>query len=282
VVTNITHEHLDYHKTYNNYLKAKAKIFNFAHTAIINADDASFSQLKKFVPPRCQMICYSLTDDYNLSAGFSKDEYRKLLTIAGKKFFEIYNHQNTVAASIAARIIGVSYSDIIKAIPTFPGIPGRMESVANKMGVNAIVDFAHTPNALKSALTAAKQITKGKLIVVFGSAGLRDSSKRPLMGAIASELADEIILTAEDPRTEDVRLIIEQIKNGATSNRGHIHSQPDRKKAIQFALKLAKSGDTVIICGKGHEQSMNLDGTKEIPWSDVEVLSSLLKNSSIN
>lgn len=277
VVTNVTHEHLDYHKTYTNYIRAKAKIFSTAHTAIINADDASFKQLKRYIPNSCQLISYSLKQAYNLAAGFSQNESRKLLATAQKKFSETYNHQNTLAASIVVRVLGVPFDTLIRAIPTFPGVPGRMQIVPNNKGINAIVDFAHTPNALKAALTAARTQTQGKLLVVFGAAGLRDATKRPLMGEIASQLADEVILTSEDPRTEDARLIIEQIKTGATQNRGHIHSQPDRRQAIQFALSLASTGDTVIVCGKGHEQSMNLDGKREVPWSDAEVMSSLLR-----
>lgn len=277
VVTNITHEHLDYHKTYPNYVKAKAKIFDTAHTAIINADDTSYLALKKYIPIHCQTISYSVKQKYSPSDGLSQAEYHQLMVAGARKFRETYNHQNILAAGIAARAIGVPFEKIISAIPSFSGVPGRMQSIPNQRGINAIVDFAHTPNALKAALTCVKSITKGKVIVVFGAAGCRDATKRPLMGAVASELADEIILTAEDPRTEDVRLIIEQIKNGATTNRGHIHSEPDRKKAIQFALSLAKTGDTVIVCGKGHEQTLNLDGKREIPWSDIEAVTSLLR-----
>ena len=124
-----------------------------------------------------------------------------------------------------------------------------------------------------------KKTSSGKLIAVFGAAGKRDKGKRPLMGKLAAKLADEVILTAEDPRSEDVNTIISQIKSGATANRGHVHSLPDRQKAIEFALTLARKGDTIGVFGKGHEQSMNLDGRTEVPWSDHEAIMKALENT---
>jgi UDP-N-acetylmuramoyl-L-alanyl-D-glutamate--2,6-diaminopimelate ligase len=135
-----------------------------------------------------------------------------------------------------------------------------------------IVDFAHTPNGLKSALSALKTQLKAprRLIAVFGCAGKRDANKRPLMGEIAASLADEVVVTSEDPRSEDPRVIIHQIKAGAKTNHGHLHGIVDRQQAINFAIaKLAMEEDTVVVLGKGHEASLNLDGKHEIPWSDV-------------
>jgi len=152
-----------------------------------------------------------------------------------------------------------------------------MEMIPNSLGLKIIVDFAHTPNALTQALLSLRPQTQGKLIAIYGSAGLRDFSKRPIMGEIGSRLADEIILTAEDPRTENVYSIINQIKQGVEKNRGHVHTLADRQQALDFALRIARPGDTVAVFGKGHEQSMNLDGQHEIPWSDQAVLKQLIK-----
>jgi len=275
VLTNVTHEHLDYHRTYSRYLASKAKIFRSVHTAIINADDASFRLLLPYIKKSVQLMPYSLIE--NTSPGLIPDDtYHQIKTACISTFPQSYNRANALAASIAALTLGVSASSITKNLSSFPGVPGRMQHISNPLGIQIIVDFAHTPNALKQALAAAKQTTKGKLIAVFGSAGKRDKTKRPLMGEAASKLADEIILTAEDPRGEDVRLINQQIRSGIFQNLGHVHSIPNRSEAIQFALKIAQPGDTVIICGKGHEQSLNLDGHHEIPWSDVQAVIKLL------
>jgi UDP-N-acetylmuramoyl-L-alanyl-D-glutamate--2,6-diaminopimelate ligase len=151
------------------------------------------------------------------------------------------------------------------------------EMLAKHRGVRVIVDFAHTPNALEVALESLQDDRKkGKVIVVFGCAGLRDHTKRPLMGEVASKLADLVVLTSEDPRTEDVWSIIAQIKSGVQGNHGKIVSIADRFQAIQFALlELAKSGDTVIITGKGHEKSMCY-GQVEYPWSDQEAVRKII------
>ncbi len=276
VVTNITHEHLDYHKTYDRYVAAKATIFKSAKTVVLNQDDQSYSKLLPYLPTATQLVTYSLQTNPKQSL-FSEVNYQEFSEAAKKRFTEQYNQSNALAAGNAARALGISTAALIPSLKTFPGIPGRMQVIENHQNIVAIVDFAHTPNALKETLTAAKKLTKGKLIVIFGAAGARDVSKRPLMGRVASELADEIILTAEDPRYEDVRLIINQIKAGATGNRGHIHAQPDRRQAIRFGISLAQAGDVVIVCGKGHEQSLNLDGKHELPWSDVQVFQEELR-----
>ncbi|PIR61500.1 MAG: hypothetical protein COU66_03460, partial [Candidatus Pacebacteria bacterium CG10_big_fil_rev_8_21_14_0_10_44_11] len=192
-------------------------------------------------------------------------------------FPENYNQMNARLAVQLAQEQGVADQVIAKAIKSFPQIPGRMEAVASKP-VRIIVDFAHTPNALRLALTALrKKIPKQtNLIAVFGCAGLRDQGKRPLMGKIGSELADLAVLTAEDPRTENIWSILLQMKDGIVSSHRKVLSIPDRKAAITFAInKLAKKGDTVAIFGKGHEQSMCY-GTTETAWSDVSVVKELL------
>jgi UDP-N-acetylmuramoyl-L-alanyl-D-glutamate--2,6-diaminopimelate ligase len=172
----------------------------------------------------------------------------------------------------------VTAETIAAAIGNFTGVPGRMEQVPNKSGLKLIVDFAHTPNALEKALTTLQPEAPHKLIAVFGCAGLRDRGKRPMMGDIGSRLADEVIFTAEDPRTENLWNIIDQMTAGVKENRGHVHKIPDRQQAINFAVKLAKPGDTVVVCGKGHEQSMCF-GKIELPWSDKAALITAIKEN---
>lgn len=183
-----------------------------------------------------------------------------------------FNNLNIEAASKVMDFLGLDKKAAIKSMETFKLPEGRLEKIDNKKGIEIVIDFAHTPESLEAALKYLKSQTKGRLFAVFGTAGERDHFKRPLMGKVASEIADKLILTAEDPRTEKVEEIIAQIKSGITSGNAIVVSEPDRKKAIIMALKNAKKGDTVGIFGKGHEKSMNLDGVHEIPWSDAKIV----------
>lgn len=264
-LTNITREHLDYHITYQEYVKAKMLILKKADTIYLNEDDSSFNTIKKLYP---QMRFKTYSSENTLP--------KPVRSAISERFPEAYNQMNARLATQLARENGVSDDNIASAITTFPGIPGRMEVIAKKP-VKVIVDFAHTPQGLESALTALKsnKPKSKKLIAVFGCAGLRDRLKRPIMGNIASELADLSVFTAEDPRTEDIWSIIRQMKEGVTKNHDKIVSIPDRYDAIAFAINtLAEKGDTVVILGKGHEQSMCY-GTEERPWSDANVVTEI-------
>lgn len=264
VLTNITHEHLDYHKTYQRYLTAKAKLFKNVEVAVLNRLDMSYKHIKPKVSLGASIISY---DHKSLS--------NQIRTAVYRVFTEKYNRLNATAAIQVAEYLGLSSQQIIKGLKSFPGIPGRMEKIKNKHKLTALVDFAHTPNGLTNALKAARTMTDGKLIAVYGSAGLRDVAKRPVMGRIGSELADEVVLTAEDPRTESVWAIYDQIMSGVQVNRGHVHFHPDRQQAINLAVSMARPGDTIIVLGKGHEKSMCF-GKIEQPWSDQEALKKAL------
>jgi len=265
ILTNITHEHLDYHGSYAAYLKTKARFLSRAKTAIINHDDSSFDQVKTYIKKHSwstRVVPYA----YRLLDAQSK-------RVVLDRFPEAYNRQNGAAVITAAEYLNLPLAQTLDAVKRFPSVLGRMQEVPNTRGLKLIVDFAHTPNALENALKALRSSMKAgqKIIAVFGSAGLRDHTKRPMMGKVAAELADEVVVTAEDPRTEDVNVIIRQIKEGVRTNRGHVHEIADRRTAIRFAVqKLARPGDIVGIFGKGHEKSMNMDGKHETPWSDAE------------
>ncbi len=269
-ITNVTHEHLDYHKTFDAYVATKAKILQRSSFAFINKD-------AKTSVEKLQHILEESKTSYHV---YSKVSIPRKIRDAVHKRFETqeYNVQNAALALSIARKIGIKEKDMQKAIISFPGVIGRMQHMPNKRGVRVIVDFAHTPHALEEVLTAVtqRQVKKGKCIVVFGCAGLRDVSKRPMMGEIASKLVDQVVLTAEDPRTEDVWSIIAQIKSGVKSGHQKLLSIPDRFSAIEFALNtLANKGDTVIITGKGHEKSMCF-GKTEYPWSDQKAVEMIL------
>ncbi|MGA2910764.1 MAG: UDP-N-acetylmuramoyl-L-alanyl-D-glutamate--2,6-diaminopimelate ligase [Candidatus Microgenomates bacterium] len=183
-----------------------------------------------------------------------------------------FNNLDVEAAIKAVEFFGVSRKDALESLHSFKLPEGRLTEIKNDLGIKIFIDFAHTPESLEAALKYLKTQTSGKLIAVFGSAGERDPYKRPKMGKVASEIADELILTAEDPRSEKAEDIIVQIKSGVTKKSVKIYEILDRNEAIKFAIESARKGDLVGIFGKGHEKSMNLDGTHEVPWSDRKIV----------
>ena len=282
VLTNITHEHLDYHNNYDNYLTAKAKLFRNVKYSILNADDASFAKIKRLVSGK--IIAYSLKK----SADINLNKFPLKLAIAGE-----YNLSNALAAAAAVSVLDVDKKIITKALSQFKGVVGRMENINLGQDFEVIVDFAHTPNALKQALATLRSKLKtknprllrgfggqAKLIAVFGAAGLRDSTKRPLMGEAAAKYADISVLTTEDPRTEKVEDICRQIasglnKEGKKEDRDYYFVY-DRSKAIQFAINLAQKDDIVATFGKSHEKSMCF-GKKESPWDEFATVKKAIK-----
>jgi UDP-N-acetylmuramoyl-L-alanyl-D-glutamate--2,6-diaminopimelate ligase len=290
VVTNITHEHLNDHGTYEAYFAAKALLFEGLSQAyekkdpverlvVLNRDDRSYEGLA--ARSKVKQLSYGLHPEAQLRAiDIENHPDRLSFTAAGPgfefrvqtKMFGAFNVSNALAA-IGATVVGLGV-DIEAAqagIAALEGVPGRMERIEMGQDFTAIVDFAHTPNALKVALEAGRQLTDGKVIAVFGSAGLRDKAKRRMMAEVAAELADISVMTAEDPRTESLDGILEEMAAGAKSKGGKdgktFWRVPDRGAAISFALLQAKPGDLVMVCGKGHEQSMCF-GETEYPWDD--------------
>jgi len=289
-ITNITHEHLDYHQTFEEYREAKALLFrnlaasfrkpNVSKVSVLNLDDPSFDYLKEI--PSDKQIAYGL----HRSADVTAEQVALLPTStrftaqtpAGSFPIESplvgeFNVYNLLAAIAVATSQDVSPQTIQEGVSRMSGVPGRMEKIDLGQPFPVIIDFAHTPNALRHALEMARLMTRGRLFAVFGCAGLRDRAKRPMMGEIAGQLADRVIITAEDPRTEDLNSIIEAIAQGCvkTGREEGINFWRigDRGEAIQFAIDRAEPGDLVIITGKGHEKSICL-GTTEYPWSDHE------------
>lgn len=264
--TNITHEHMDYHVNFQEYVAAKALLAKVSKQVVFNGDDINaYKELKKQLGSRSDEIqTYSKSDRLPVAVSKAVQE----------RFPQAYNQMNARLVFKIAKMLDVADSDYVKALSEFPGVPGRMQHVGKVKNIQVIVDFAHTPNALESALISLRkkmkqEKSKGRLIAVFGCAGLRDYQKRPMMGRVGAELADFAIFTAEDPRTEDVWSIIRQMKSDLGNNHTKVTTIADRKEAITYAIqKLAKSGDVVGIFGKGHEKSMSY-GKVEYPWSDL-------------
>jgi len=300
IVTNITHEHMDEHGSYENYRAAKARLFSSLEItsekpqgnprlAVINRDDVkSFEFLNDFI--RVKKLNYGLHEKADVRAIDIEYSPSGIRFTARSKDFSLpvtstlvgaFNISNCLAALTAA-VYGLKIKPEIAAqgIASLMGIPGRMERIDMGQNFTAIVDFAHTPNALKVSLEAAREMLehrgkgeegRARVIAVFGSAGLRDKAKRRMMAEVSAELADITVLTAEDPRTESLDEILEQMAEGARS-RGAREGEsfwrvPDRGEAIRFALRLARPGDIVLSCGKGHEQSMCF-GAREHLWDD--------------
>lgn len=292
VVTNITHEHLDYHHTYQEYRAAKARLFESLRTSyrkpdtakvsILNADDSSYDFLEAYTAERCYSYGIKRPSDVqatdirlsptgtSFTAVTPEGDFEVVTPLVG--LFSVYNILAAIAVGLSQ---GVAFGAMQHGISAMRGVVGRMERIELGQDFTVIIDFAHTPNALEKALRTVRTMTRGKVSVVFGCAGLRDRTKRPLMGKVAGQLADYVFLTAEDPRTEDVHDIIEQIAAGcrqAGKREGvNFWKVADRGEAIAAAINRARPSDLVIVTGKGHERSMCY-GTTEYPWSDHEAV----------
>lgn len=323
VVTNITHEHLDFHGSYEAYREAKAMLFrslmksprkpDLPKTSVLNRDDASFELLARIPVERA--VSYGIAAGAHTAAqsavpgaaiGLMDKEQQITLTAfdvrrtpLGMEFdveltigeparvlscwplltplYGGFNVYNVLAASGAAVALGVDMAAIQAGVREVTAVPGRMERVDRGQAFTAIVDFAHTPNGLARSLEAARELAapSGRVIVVFGCAGLRDREKRHLMGEAAARLADLTIITAEDPRTESLDAIMAETADalavaGRTEGIEFLRVA-DRMRAIQYAVRQARPGDVVMVCGKGHEQSMCF-GSIEYAWRDQEAL----------
>ena len=290
VLTNITHEHLDQHGSFDNYRAAKARLFQLLagtvekpqgnpRLAVLNRDDSSYEYLSRLVTG--PQACYGLDASADIRAESVNYSPRGIHFEAVGSGFQVpvssslvgeFNVSNCLAAMTAAvRGLGVDPAIAARGIAAFAGVPGRMERIDLGQSFTAIVDFAHTPNALRVFINAVRRMTTGRVIVIFGSAGLRDKEKRRLMAEVSAELADISILTAEDPRTESLDAILAEMAVGARSKGGEegktFFRVPDRGEAIRLGVRMAAPGDIVIACGKGHEQSMCF-GRVEYPWDD--------------
>lgn len=305
VLTNLTHEHLDYHGSFDNYRAAKARMFEMLATAyrkgtqpkvsIINADDPNADYFVAI--PADQYMLYGLGDRATYRAAniqhrpdgthFDVSLSDRVVASYDTSLVGDFNVQNCLAAICAASSIGeISISHLRAGIAAVKGVPGRMERIDEGQSFTAMVDFAHTPDALEKVLVTARGMLAEdqRLIAVFGSAGLRDVEKRRLMAETSARLADMTVLTAEDPRTESLDDILAMMAEGCRSQ-GGVEDEtfirvPDRGEAIFKACQMAQPGDIVMSCGKGHEQSMCF-GTIEHPWDDRDAMRAALQGTPL-
>ena len=287
IMTNLTQDHLDYHKTMENYAAAKGKLFALKPRFIIlNRDDDWFDYYDKFDAGE-QKMTYGVHKEAEARIQRVK-LYRKGteadLLIDHQTHLELatalpgeFNVSNMAAATTLAYLLGVKLEDIQEGIANVESIPGRFERAVEGVGYDVIVDYAHTPDALEKMLTTAHDIAKGRVILVFGACGDRDKGKRSIMGEIAARKADRIFLTDEESYNEDPEMIREMIKSGIDQGGGGAKTTeiPDRREAIERALGSAKKGDMVLITGMGHEQYRIINGER-LPWNDGEVVREIL------
>jgi len=297
VITNITHEHLDYHGTYEDYRKAKSRLFagltasyhkpSTPKVSVLNADDPSYDLLESLGAERYYSYGVERPSDVQALNARLSSSGTSFTAVTPNGAFEVvtplvglFNVYNVLAAITTGISQGVGFEAMQRGIFSMKGVPGRMERIELGQDFTVIVDFAHTPNALERALETVRTMTQGKVSVVFGCAGLRDRAKRPMMGEIAGRLADYVFLTAEDPRTEDVDGILKQIARGCEKAQRQENVDfwkvLDRGEAIAAAINLAQGGDLVLVTGKGHERSMCF-GTTEYAWSDHEAVEEALR-----
>ncbi len=289
--TNLSHDHLDFHFTLEAYFQAKAVLFTPAHAkaGVVNLDDPYGRRLTQ--NRQIPITTYSATGDEAAdwrAVAVQLGPAGSTFTVQGPKgagatasigLPGAFNVANALGAIVALVVAGVPLAAAVKGVAACPGVPGRMEKVDAGQDFLAVVDYAHTPDAIETVLSALRPVTSGKLIVVLGAGGDRDKTKRPLMGEVAARLGDVVVLTDDNPRSEDPKEILTAVKAGAQkvdpSDRAEIHVQHDRAKAIALAVSSAKAGDSVVVAGKGHEQGQEISGVVK-PFDDREVLGDAL------
>jgi UDP-N-acetylmuramoyl-L-alanyl-D-glutamate--2,6-diaminopimelate ligase len=263
VFTNLSQDHLDFHGTMDRYFEAKRRLFLDGNPpAAINIGNEWGRRLAQ---DRTDALTFGFAEDAEVGPD--------ALDGVDVKLRGRFNVENALGALAAGRLLGVDEDAIARGLEAIRGVPGRFESVSEGQPFEVIVDYAHKPEALESVLRTARELATGRLICVFGCGGDRDRGKRPIMGRIASELADVAIVTSDNPRTEKPQAIIDEILEGVT---GEVEVEPDRAAAIEKAISQAHEGDVVVIAGKGHEQGQEF-ADRTIPFDDREVARDALR-----
>ena len=276
IFTNLTQDHLDFHKTMENYCAAKARLFKMCKFGIINADDKWSKQIENQAD--CKFTTFGIENDADLKAyniEYLMDKVNFTVDIDGKAAdfvlhvpgrFSVYNALGVIGAALS---MGISVQDIQKGIANIKGVPGRIQNIPNDLGINVIVDYAHTPDGVENILNAGREFTKGRIITVFGCGGDRDRTKRPIMGEIAGRLSDFCVVTSDNPRSEEPIDILKEIEPGVKSATDNYELVVDRREAIVKAVNMAQKGDSVVIAGKGHE-NYEIFRDKTIHFDDAE------------
>jgi len=286
IFTNLTQDHLDFHPTMEDYYQAKRRLFaeGGPERSLVNVDDPYGARLAAEIS---RPVTFALDNDATYRAAQVQtgldgsrfivqgpDGATELRTPLRGRF----NVYNVLGAFAAARELGVPGPRVVEAIESAGQVPGRFETIDEGQGFAVLVDYAHTPDSLENVLRAARGLTTNRLHVVFGAGGDRDRSKRPLMGQIASGLADRVIVTSDNPRSEPPDAIIDEILEGAGNDVEH---NVDRREAIATAIQTAEPGDVVVIAGKGHEQGQEFERGRKVPFDDATVAREALRSAAL-
>ena len=274
VFTNLTQDHLDFHKTMENYRDAKAILFDICKKGVINTDDKNGEFIAKNA--KCEVMTYGIDESADINAknvtleqkgvSFEINDKKYSLAIPGK--FSVYNALSAIGA---LKALGIDDEIIREGLSEAKGVRGRAEVIPVSDEFTVLVDYAHTPDGIENILKTAKGFAKGRVVILFGCGGDRDNTKRPIMGQIASSLADFCIVTSDNPRTENPMNIINEILPGVKGE--HIVIE-NRREAIEYAIKNAQKDDVVILAGKGHEDYQQI-GKEKIHFDEVEILMEL-------
>ncbi len=259
VFTNLTQDHLDFHKTMENYFKAKAKLFDISDRGVVNYDDeygkriadGNSGILKAGMGEGCDLSAENIkisSRGAEFDMFYKGERYPASIRIPGR--FSVYN---ALCAAGAALELGIDIKDVLKGLADAPGVVGRVEVVPTDTDYTVIIDYAHTPDGLENVINCVKGFAEGRTITLFGCGGDRDATKRPIMGEIAGRLSDLSIITSDNPRTEDPEKIVREVEAGMKKTDGAYVLITDRREAIGYALGIAKKGDVIILAGKGQE-----------------------------
>ena len=278
VFTNLTQDHLDYHGTIEEYKRCKKTLFLNCDKAVINADDETGASMSDGITAEDKTYGINTPCDYKAeNAEFFADrvEYdlngeRVIFNIPGG--FSVYNSLCAIGAVCS---LGFGFTEVVNAISDASTVKGRLELLKTNTDYGVIIDYAHTPDGLEKALNAVRGFTKGRVITLFGCGGDRDKTKRPKMGRMATDLSDIVVVTTDNPRTEDPDEIIKEILIGTVGSKAEVISITDRSEAIAYALKIAKAGDTILLAGKGHE-TYQVIGKERVHYDEREVVADIL------
>ena len=276
VFTNLGHDHLDFHGNMENYFNEKSKLFgvDVAKHAIVNSDD--FYGQRLLTEVNIPVVKYSVTQVSDVAVHLHNISYVWNSVAVSIPIGGSFAVTNSLAAISAATVLGLTTDEIVAGCSQVVTVAGRFEAVSENADIDVVIDFAHTPEALQGLLISARQITRARLVVVFGCGGDRDQAKRSLMGEVASRLADEVIVTSDNPRTENPETIMSHIFGGAKANSDKVVCIVNRDEAIQSAILNAQDGDMVVIAGKGHELTQESMGVFA-PFSDAAVAKEVLQ-----
>ena len=280
VFTNLTQDHLDYHGTIEEYKACKKTLFLNSENIILNSDDEASQYMGEGVEGNITSYGVNCEADFkaeNVELFADRVEYdlnnlRVVFNIPGD--FSVYNSLSAISAVCS---LGYEPSEVVEAISTANAVKGRIELLKTNTDFSVIIDYAHTPDGLEKAIEAVRGFTKGRVITLFGCGGDRDKTKRPKMGRTATDLSDIVVITTDNPRTEDPEVIIEEILIGTVGSKAEVITVTDRSEAIKKALSIAEKGDTILLAGKGHE-TYQVIGTERVHYDEREVVSEALKN----